>query len=108
MSAFHPYSAEELRAIRRLILASGATVEEWAARLRRSADFLQSLSPGQAAIVVQQALAIAADPDDYGDEAELLAAHAELATVAEAERLRHVSRHVIAIRRRHFTGHPEE
>jgi hypothetical protein len=108
MSAFHPYTIEELRGIRRLILASGASVEAWAARLRRSADYLQSLSPGQAAIVAQQALAIAADPDDYGDESELLVAHAELAAVPEGDRLRHISRYVIAVRRRHHPGLPED
>lgn len=108
MSAGHPYTPEELRGIRRLILASGASVEEWAARLRRSADFLRSLSPGQAAIVAQQALAIAADPDDYGDEAELLAARTELAALSASDRLRHVSQYVIAVRRRHFSGLPEE
>jgi hypothetical protein len=108
MDSFHPYSVEELRAIRRLIVASGASVEEWAARLRRSADFLQPLSPGQAEIVAQQAMAIAADPEDYGDEIELLAAREELAAVPKGDRLRHVSRYVIAVRRRYFTGIPGE
>ena len=102
MTQFHPYSSEELRHLRRLILATGATVPEWAARLRRAADFLQSLSPRQAEIVAQQAQAIGADPDDYGEEVELIAVREEIALVPEADRLRYVSRHVIAARRRHY------
>ena len=108
MNAFHPYTVEELQYLRRLIVASGATVPEWAARLRRAADFLQSLSPAQAEVVAQQALAIGADPDDYGAEAELLLVREELAVVPAAERLRYVSRQVLATRRRHFPGVPDE
>lgn len=106
--AFHPYSDDELRRIRRLILASGASVEDWTARLRRAADFLQSLSPGQAEVVAQQALAIGADPEDYGDEHELFAVREEIAAVPEADRLRYVSRHVIETRRRYYPTLPEE
>jgi hypothetical protein len=108
MADFHPYSDEELRGIRCLILASGVSVEEWSRRLRRSADFLQSLSPGQAEIVAQQALAILADPEDYGGEIALVAAQEELAAIPEGDRLRHISRHVIAIRRQHFPGPPDD
>lgn len=108
MSAFHPYSDDDLRSIRRLILAVGASVDEFAGRLRRSADFLQSLSPAQAEIVAQQAMAIAADPEDYGDEAELLIVREEVAGIPEAERLRHIARFVIAIRRQYYPRLPEE
>lgn len=108
MAPFHPYTDDELRAIRRLIIASGSSVEEWAARLRRAADFLQSLSPGQAEVVAQQALAIASDPADYGAEDELIIVREEIAAVPEAERLRYVSRHVIATRRRHFPNLPDD
>ncbi len=108
MNELHPYTPEELRHLRRLILASGWSVEDWAARLRRAADFLQSLSPAQAEVVAQQAMAIAADPEDYGDEHELLRVREEIADVPEPERLRYVSRYVIASRRRHFPGVPGE
>ncbi len=107
MNELQPYTDDELRHLRRLILATGASVEEWAARLRRTADFLQSLSPAQAEIVAHQALAIAARPDDYGDEDQLISARAEIAAVPQDERLRHVSREVIAVRRRYFQGLPE-
>jgi hypothetical protein len=108
MNEFHPYSPEELRRIRRLIIASGADVAEWAARLRRTADFLQSLSPGQAEIVAQQALAIAAEPEDCGTEDEIIAVREELDAVQAGERLKYVSRHVIEIRRRYFPGVPDD
>lgn len=108
MADYHPYSDEELRQIRCLILASGVSVEEWSRRLRRSADFLQSLSPHQAEIVAQQAQAIAADPDDYGGESALLAAREELLAIPASDHLRHISRHVITIRRRYFQGLPDE
>ncbi|MBI2760639.1 MAG: hypothetical protein HYX51_04335 [Chloroflexi bacterium] len=108
MNDFHPYSNDDLRHIRRLILACGVPVPDWAARLRRTADYLQSLSPGQAEIVAQQAQAIAADPDDYGDDYELIAVREEIATVPEQERLKYVSRHVIEVRRRYFPGPIEE
>ena len=101
-SIFHPYSPDELRHLRRVILATGATVEEWSAKLRRTADFLSSLSPRQAEIVAQQAAAIAAEPDDYGEEIELVAERERVEIVPEDERLRYISREVIAIRRRHF------
>ena len=51
MEDFSPYTQEERREMRRLLIASGASVEAWCRRLRRSADFLQSLSPAQADIV---------------------------------------------------------
>ncbi len=108
MNDLNPYSPDELRHIRRLILASGVTVEAWAGRLRRAADFLQGLSPAQAEVVAQQALAIGADPDDYGDEDALVAVRRELALVPEGERLKYISRHVIAARRRYFPNIPED
>ena len=48
MEDFSPYTSEERREMRRLLIASGTSVEAWCRRLRRSADFLQSLSPAQA------------------------------------------------------------
>ena len=108
MNGFHPYTNEELRHLRRLIIASGVSVEDWAGRLRRAADFLQSLSPGQAEIVAQQALAIAADPGDYGAEEELVIVREQCEAVPQPERLRYVSREVIEVRRRHFPGAPDE
>ncbi len=108
MNELQPYSEDELRHLRRLIIAAGVSVEEWAGRLRRTADFLQSLSPAQAAIVAQQALAIGARPHDYGDEALMVVAREEIAAVPEADRLRHVSIAVIAVRRKYFEGLPEE
>jgi hypothetical protein len=108
MNDFHPYNADDLRRIRRLIIASGADVAEWAARLRRTADFLQSLSPAQAEIVAQQALAIAADPEDIGEQNEIVAVREELEAVPEGERLKYISRHVIEVRRRYFPGIPDD
>lgn len=107
MNDFQPYTADELRRIRRLIIASGASVTDWSAKLRRSADYLQSLSPGQANIVANQALAIAADPDDTGDAVEMIAAYEELSVVPKGERTKYLSRHVIELRRRYFTGPPD-
>ena len=108
MNELQPYSLDELRHLRRLILACGATVPEWTNKLRRTADYLTSLSPAQAQIVAQQALAIAADPDDYGDEVELDAVRVEIEAVPEGERLKYVSRHVIALRRRYYSVLPDD
>lgn len=105
---FHPYTPEDLQRLRRLILASGSTVEAWTARLRRAADFLQSLSPSQAEVVAQQALAIAADPEDYGAQEELMIVQAEIAALPEHERARYVSKEVIAVRRRYYPSLPDE
>lgn len=108
MQDLHPYTTDELRRMRRLIVAAGLTVEAWSARLRRSADFLQSLSPGQAAIVAQQAAAIAADPDDLGDGTDLEAEREELEALPESDRSAYLARQIIAIRRTHFPGDPDE
>ena len=108
MNDFTPYSSDELRRMRRLILAAGQSIPEWTGKLRRSADFLQSLSPGQAAIVAQQAAAIAAEPEDYGSELLLQEARVELADVPEGERLTYISRQIILIRRQHFPGPPDD
>ncbi len=107
MNDRQPYSIEELQLLRRLILASGAGVEEFAARLRRTADFLQSLSPVQAEIVAAQALAIAAEPDNYGEEELLIVAREEIAAIPVDQRLKHVSRQVISIRNRYFPDAPD-
>lgn len=108
MQDLTPYSTEELQRIRRLISAAGLDVQVWAERLRRSADWLQSLSPGQAAIVAQQAAAIAADPEDLGPADLLEQERAEMASVPEADRQAYISRHVIQLRRLHFPGKPDE
>jgi hypothetical protein len=108
MNDFAPYSPEELQRMRRLIVAAGQSVPEWTVKLRRSADFLQSLSPGQAAIVAQQAIAIASDAEDLGAEELLAEAYAELDVVPEGERLTYISRQIILIRRQHFPGPPDE
>jgi hypothetical protein len=103
-----PYTVEELRAMRRLLIASGYDVETWCRRLRRSADFLLSLSPQQAGIVAQQAAAIAADPGDFGDEEALAATRERLAAVAEGERATFVWREIVALRRSYYPDLPEE
>jgi len=108
MNHAHPYSAEELRHLRRLIIASGATVEEWTARLRRTADYLLSLSPGQAQIVAQQAQAIAADPQDYGSAEELLQVRAESALVPGRGRLMSGAGQGVGGGRRHYPGPPDD
>ena len=108
MQDFSPYTVEELQRMRRLILAAGLDVLEWTAKLRRSADWLQSLSPGQAAIVAQQAAAIAADPQDTGPGHLLEEERRELAGVPEPERQAYLSRQIILIRRQHFPGRPDE
>jgi hypothetical protein len=108
MQDFGPYSTEELQRMRRLICAAGLDVREWTDRLRRSADWLQSLSPDQAAIVAQQAVAIAADPEDLGPEDLLEQDRREMAEVPETDRQAYISRQIIQIRRNHFPGRPDE
>ena|SRR5215213_4722704 len=108
MQDLSPYTTEELQRMRRLIIAAGLDVLEWTAKLRRSADWLQSLSPGQAAIVAQQATAIAADPEDTGPAAILVEDRRELAAVPEGERQAYISKQIILIRRAHFPGPPDE
>ncbi len=103
-----PYSTEELQRMRRLICAAGLTVPEWTAKLRRSADWLQSLSPGQAAIVAQQAAAIAADPDNLGPEEAIEEERRELADIPEGKRQAYISHQLILIRRLHYPGPPDE
>ena len=108
MHDLSPYTDDELRRMRRLILAAGLRVQECTQKLCRSADFLQSLSPGQAAIVAQQAAAIAADPEDLGPETLLETERMELAAVPEGERLTYISRQIILIRRLHYPGNPDQ
>lgn len=107
MQDFSPYTPEERREMRRILIASGYEIAAWCGRLRRSADFLQSLSPEQAGIVAEQAAAIAADPLDYGAEEDLELARARLAAVDEAERGAYVWREIVALRRRHYPDPPE-
>jgi hypothetical protein len=97
-----PYSAEELRHMRRLIVASGMDVTAWVRRTRRSADFVRSLSPEQAEVITLQALAIAANPEDLGSPAELDEARAVFASVAPEERHKQLWRLLVEIRRRHY------
>src|SRR6266508_1910083 len=108
MRELTPYSDDELRRMRRLIIAAGLDIADWTQKLRRSADFLQSLSPGQAAIVAQQAAAIAADPADLGADEALEVELLELAEIPEGERLAYISRQIIEIRRLYFPGPPDE
>jgi hypothetical protein len=107
MDDFSPYTREERQTMRRLLIASGNEIDAWCRRLRRSADFLQSLSPAQAGIIVEQAAAIAADPGDYGDEEALEAARRELAGIDEADRATFVWREIVAVRRRHYPELPD-
>lgn len=102
MNDLGPYSADELREMRCLILASGAEIAAWCKRLRRSADFVSSLSPAQAGIVAEQAAAIAAGPDDLGGEEVLLAARTRLDAVPPDDRAAFVWREIVAVRRRHY------
>jgi hypothetical protein len=107
MDDFSPYTREERQTMRRLLLASGNDIDAWCKRLRRSADFLQSLSPAQAGIVAEQAQAIAADPEDYGGDEVLETARRELAAIDESERGTYVWREIVAVRRRHYPELPE-
>ena len=104
MNDLGPYSDDELREMRCLIMASGADVATWCNRLRRSADFLSSLSPAQAGIVAEQAAAIAAEPDNYGEIDALAAARTRLEEVPAGERAAFVWREIVAHRRRHYPG----
>lgn len=107
MQDFSPYTLEERREMRRLLIASGYEIDTWCGRLRRSADFLHSLSPEQAGIVAEQAAAIAADPQDYGEERDLERTRRRLAQVSEEERATYVWREIVALRRRHYPPSPE-
>lgn len=97
-----PYSAEELREMRRLIVASGSDVIAWVQRTRRSAEFVRSLSPAQADVITVQALAVAAEPEDIGSLEELVEAEALFAEVAPEERHKRLWRLLLEIRRRHY------
>jgi hypothetical protein len=107
MQDLGPYTLEEQREMRRLLIASGNEIDAWCQRLRRSADFLQSLSPAQAGIIVEQAAAIASDPRDYGDEDALQVTREMLAAIDEGERSTHVWKQIVAMRRRHYPELPE-
>jgi hypothetical protein len=108
MEEFSPYTIEEQQEMRRLLLASGNEIDAWCRRLRRSADFLQALSPAQAGIVAEQAAVIAADPTNYGDEDALEATRQRLSAVDDKERSAFVWREIVALRRRHYPELPEE
>jgi hypothetical protein len=107
MEELSPYTLEERQEMRRLLIASGNQIDAWCSRLRRSAGFLQSLSPAQAGIVAEQANAIEADPSDYGDDDALEATKRRLAEIEENERSTFVWREIVALRRRHYPDLPE-
>jgi hypothetical protein len=107
MNDVSPYTLEELREMRRLLIASGQEVDVWCRRLRRSSEFLLSLSREQAQIVAEQAAAIAADPLDYGNESDLNALRERIEGIDEAERSTWVWRQIVALRRRYYPAPPE-
>ncbi len=88
--------------MRRLIVASGADVDGWVHRTRRSAEFVRSLSPLQAEVITAQALAVAAEPTDLGGEAEMQEAIAIFAGVEPAERHKRLWHMLLEIRQRHY------
>lgn len=97
-----PYTRDELRAMRRLIVASGVEVMEWVQRTRRSAEFVRSLSQEQADVITAEALAVAAEPEDLGSAVELAEAIALFAGVAPDERQKTLWRMLLEFRRRHY------
>jgi hypothetical protein len=99
-----PYSQEELRHMRRLIVASGADVEGWVRRTRRSAEFVRSLSPLQADVITAQALAVGAEPEAMGAPEAMQEAESIFADVDPAERHKRLWHLLLDIRRRH---HPD-
>jgi hypothetical protein len=99
-----PYSSEEIREMRRLIVASGVEVDVWVKRTRRSAEFVRSLSPEQADVITAQALAVAAGSDDLGTEEEMAAAEAYFAGIAPDERHKRLWHLLLEIRHRHYPG----
>jgi hypothetical protein len=102
MQDFSPYTDEERREMRRLLIASGFEIDAWCNRLRRSADFLLSLSAEQAGVVAEQAAAIASDPLDYGDEQELERTRTRIAQIDEQDKAKFVWNEIVAMRRRHY------
>jgi hypothetical protein len=107
MQDFSPYTPEERREMRRLLIASGFEVDAWCNRLRRSADFLLSLSAEQAGIIAEQAAAIASDPLDYGDEQELERTRVRIEQIAEQDRAKFVWNEIVAKRRLHYPAQSE-
>ncbi|HLZ71253.1 MAG TPA: hypothetical protein VKV26_15230 [Dehalococcoidia bacterium] len=97
-----PYTPDELRAMRRLIVASGIGIAEWVQRTRRSAEFVRSLSAEQAEVITTEALAVAAEPDDLGGAVEMAEAIAVFAGVAPAERQKTLWRLLLEFRHRHY------
>jgi hypothetical protein len=97
-----PYSSAEIREMRRLIVASGVEVDTWVQRTRRSAEFVRSLSPEQADVIVAQALAVAAGSEELGTEEEMAAAEAHFAGIAPDERHKRLWHLLLEIRHRHY------
>jgi len=97
-----PYTTEELREMRRLILAAGIDIDTWVQRARRSAEFVRSLSPAQADVISAQALAIAAEPEDAGEPLALAEAAELFAAVSHEERQKLLWRMLLAFRHRHY------
>jgi len=99
-----PYSSEELREMRRLIVASGSEITVWVQRTRRSAEFVRTLSAEQADVITLQALAISAAPEDVGSESELAEARRLFEDVAPEERHKRLWRLLLEFRRRHCSS----
>jgi hypothetical protein len=97
-----PFSSEEAREMRCLIVASGVEVSTWVERTRKSAEFVRSLSPRQADVITAQAMAVASEPDDLGTEADIARAEAIFAIVAPEERHKRLWHLLLEIRNRHY------
>lgn len=97
-----PYTSEECREMRRLILASGIDIPTWVKRTRRSAEFVRPLSAEQADIITLQALAVAAEPEDLGSEGAVQRAQALFDACAADDRQKHLWRQLLEIRHRHY------
>ena len=97
-----PYTADELRAMRRLIRAAGLEIDAWALKTRRSAEFVRQLSPSQADVITTQALAVASAPADCGSDEQIAAAEALFAAVEPGERQKRLWHLLLEFRHRHY------
>ena len=102
MDVLGPYSLEERRQMRRLILAAGLDIHTWVERTRRAAEFVRSLSGEQAEIIMIQALAVAAEPNDLGTPDELDEARTLFEQCALDERQKRLWRLLVEFRHRHY------
>lgn len=103
-----PYTVDELRAMRRLIRASGDEIDAWARRTRRAAEFVRSLSPKQADVITAQALAVASEPENCGTIEEIEAAVALFAVVEPADRAKRLWQLLLEFRHRHYPDAPDD